>query len=231
MATNAPLQVCNTCDDTCSKAVNMKHGSALEQHSPAIVAILRGIRPDEAVEVGKGLVDAGIRIVEVPLNSPEALKSIDRLAHGIGRNAMVGAGTVLTCGAVEDAAAAGAKFVVAPNCVPAVIARTLELNLEPMPGVMSPTEAIEAVTAGARHLKLFPAASLGHGHMRALLDVLPGYCRLWAVGGVSARNAAQWAARGAFGVGVGSSLYRPGTGVSDIRRQAAELVGIWQSRG
>ena len=208
----------------------MRHESALEQHSPAIVAILRGIRPDEAVEVGKSLVDAGIRIVEVPLNSPEPLESIQHLAQSIGRVALVGAGTVLTTAAVDDAAAAGAKFIVSPNCVPAVIARTRELNLESMPGVLSPTEAIAAVAAGARHLKLFPAASLWQGHMRGLLDVLPGDCRLWAVGGVTAGNALQWAQHGAFGVGVGSALYRPGTSASEIRREAGELVEVWQNR-
>jgi 2-dehydro-3-deoxyphosphogalactonate aldolase len=205
----------------------MKNALTLEQQSPAIVAILRGIRPEEVVEVGKALIKAGVRIVEVPLNSPEALSSIERLAESIGRSALVGAGTVLTPGAVEDAAASGAKFVVSPNCVPAVISRTLELDLEPMPGVLSPTEAIAAVAAGARHLKLFPAASIGHGHIKALLDVLPGDCRLWAVGGITAGNALQWAERGAFGVGVGSSLYRPGASAGDIRQQAGELVDAW----
>ena len=205
----------------------MKHESALGQQSPAIVAILRGIRPDEVVEIGRTLVDAGITIVEVPLNSPDALSSIKRLARSIGSNALVGAGTVLTPGAVNEVAASGAKFVVSPNFDPAVIARAQKLELEPMPGVMSPTEAMGAVAAGARHLKLFPAASVGSGHIRALLDILPGECHLWAVGGVNAGNVPQWSERGAFGVGVGGALYRPGMNISAVRQKAGELVGAW----
>jgi 2-dehydro-3-deoxyphosphogalactonate aldolase len=205
----------------------MSPGSRLTQCSPAIVAILRGIEPSEVVEVGKALVHAGIRIIEVPLNSPDALRSIERLAASVEGEIMVGAGTVLTAASVDDVATAGAQFVVSPNTDGAVIARTLERGLESMPGAMTPTEAMTAVHAGARHLKVFPASSVGLGHIRALRDVLPPDCCVWAVGGVSATNLAQWAERGAFGVGVGSSLYRPGRSASDVRKRAAELVGLW----
>jgi 2-dehydro-3-deoxyphosphogalactonate aldolase len=197
------------------------------QCSPAIVAILRGIGPGEVVDVGKALVDAGIRIVEVPLNSPDALRSIERLAAVVEGDVLVGAGTVLTVASVDDVATAGAQFVVSPNTDGAVIARTLERGLESMPGAMTPTEAMVAVDAGARHLKVFPASSVGVGHIRALRDVLPTDCCVWAVGGVSAANLAQWAERGAFGVGVGSSLYRPGRSAGEVRKRAAELVGLW----
>jgi 2-dehydro-3-deoxyphosphogalactonate aldolase len=204
----------------------MDSGSRLAQHSPAIVAILRGIEPGEAVEIGKALVDAGIRIVEVPLNSPDALTSIERLAASFDDDVLVGAGTVLTVDSVDAVATAGAQFVVSPNTDAAVIARTLERGLDPMPGVMTPTEAMAAVAAGARHLKLFPAGSIGDGHIRALRDVLPSDCCVWAVGGVSATNVAQWIERGAFGVGVGSALYRPGHDTGEVRQRAARLLGV-----
>lgn len=202
--------------------------SALEQRSPAIVAVLRGIQPDEVVDIGRALVDAGICIIEVPLNSPQALTSIERLAASVGKHALVGAGTVLTAGSVDDVAAAGAGFVVSPNTDPAVIARALERALEPMPGAMTPTEAMAAIAAGARHLKLFPANSIGSGHIRALRDVLPADCRVWAVGGVSAADLPQWIEHGAFGVGIGGWLYRPGRNASDVRARADELVLAWR---
>jgi 2-dehydro-3-deoxyphosphogalactonate aldolase len=199
--------------------------SRLTHYSPAIVAILRGIEPREVVEVGKALVDAGIRIVEVPLNSPQALTSIERLAISLEGDALVGAGTVLTAASVDDVATAGAKFVVSPTTDATVIARTLKRGLDPMPGIMTPTEAMTAIAAGARHLKLFPASSLGEGHIHALRDVLPRDSYIWAVGGINAENLAQWTRRGAFGVGVGSSLYRPGRSAGEVRKCAAELVG------
>jgi 2-dehydro-3-deoxyphosphogalactonate aldolase len=200
----------------------------LSGRTPPIIAILRGIEPAEAVDVGRALVDAGIRIVEVPLNSPQANTSIERLATSIGSEALVGAGTVLTAVSVDEVASAGAKFVVSPNTDVDVIARTLERGLEPMPGAMTPTEALQAISAGARHLKIFPAGSVGGGHIRALCDVLPSDCRIWAVGGVSAANLPNWIRSGAFGVGIGGSLYRAGRPIDDIRSGAAELIAAWR---
>jgi 2-dehydro-3-deoxyphosphogalactonate aldolase len=206
----------------------MDKESGLTQCLPSIVAILRGVRPGEAVDIGQALVDAGIRIVEVPLNSPDALTSIERLATSVGSDTLVGAGTVLTVRSVDDVAAAGGKFVVSPNTDTGVIARTLERGLEPMPGAMTPTEALTAISAGARHLKIFPADSVGAGHIRALRDVIPPDCRIWAVGGVSVTNLADWIEFGAFGVGIGGSLYRPGRSADDVRRRAEELVAAWR---
>lgn len=206
----------------------MNKESELTHCSPAIVAILRGVEPGEVVAIGRALVDAGIRIVEVPLNSPEALKSIARLVTSVGSDTLVGAGTVLTARSVDDVAAAGGKFVVSPNTDASVITRTLEKGLEPMPGAMTPTEALAAISAGARHLKIFPADSVGASHIRALRDVIPPDCRIWAVGGVSVANLPDWIEFGAFGVGIGGSLYRPGRSVDDVRRRADELVVAWR---
>lgn len=208
----------------------MVAANGLAAQAPPIVAILRGVRPQEVVAVGRALTRAGIRIVEVPLNSPDALRSIENLAGALGDGALVGAGTVLTAADVDDVARAGARFTVAPNTDPAVIERALAHGLDAMPGVLTPTEAFAALAAGARHLKLFPAAAAGTGHLRALGEVLPAGCRVWAVGGVSADNLGQWRAAGAFGVAVGSALYRPGREPGDIYERAETLVASWRSR-
>jgi 2-dehydro-3-deoxyphosphogalactonate aldolase len=206
----------------------MDKASRLIHCLPSIVAILRGVEPGEAVDIGQALVEAGIRIVEVPLNSPDALTSIERLATSVGSDTLVGAGTVLTARSVDDVAAAGGKFVVSPNTDAGVITRALEKGLESMPGAMTPTEALSAISAGARHLKIFPAGSVGASHIRALRDVIPADCRIWAVGGVSVANLADWFEFGAFGVGIGGSLYRPGRSADDVRRRAEELVAAWR---
>jgi 2-dehydro-3-deoxyphosphogalactonate aldolase len=208
--------------------IELHSESALEKHSPAIAAILRGIRPGEVAEIGEALLQAGLSIIEVPLNSPEALASIEKLAASVGDRALIGAGTVLDTRSVDAVAAAGARFAVAPNASPEVISRALDLGIEPMPGFMTPTEAFAALAAGARQLKLFPASSLGFGHIRAVRDVLPVDCRIWAVGGVSAANVSQWVASGAYGVAVGGSLYRPGRSARDVRERVEELVHAWR---
>lgn len=206
----------------------MNKKSELAHCSPAIVAILRGVQPGEVVAIGRALVDAGIRMVEVPLNSPEALTSIAQLVASVGSDTLVGAGTVLTATSVDDVAAAGGKFVVSPNTDTSVIARALEKGLEPMPGALTPTEALTAISAGAMHLKIFPADSVGASHIRALRDVITPDCRIWAVGGVSVANLADWIESGAFGVGTGGSLYRPGRSVDDVRSRADQLVAAWR---
>lgn len=196
----------------------------LEGGAPPVIAILRGLRPDEAHEIGAALVEAGIRMIEVPLNSPDPLEGIARLARAFGDRALIGAGTVLDPAMVQPLADVGAKLLVAPNCNPAVIAAGLSHDMEVLPGVFTPSEAFAALAADARRLKLFPASSLPLSHVKALKDVLPGTVGVWAVGGVDAANAADWIASGAEGVAVGSCIYRPGAPAADVAARAGELV-------
>lgn len=173
-----------------------------------IVAILRGVRPEEVVAIAEALFEGGVRVVEVPLNSPEPLDSIARLAAFEGRMVW-GAGTVLSHERVDAVADAGARLLVAPNTDAAVIARALERGLDPMPGFATATEAFAAWAAGARHLKLFPASTYGPAHLRALKAVLPPEAFVHAVGGVGPAQMTEWRAAGASGFGLGSEIYRP----------------------
>jgi len=200
----------------------------LQNDAAPIIAILRGIAPDQAVAVGEALVRAGVRCIEVPLNSPQPLESIGRLRAAVDENVLIGAGTVLTPAEVDAVAAAGARFMVAPNTDAPVIARALERGLDALPGFFTATEAFAAVAAGARHLKLFPAASAGPKHLAALRDVLPREVRFWAVGGIDDGNLAEWLARGAAGVGVGGSVFRPGMTAQQSGERARELVAVWR---
>jgi 2-dehydro-3-deoxyphosphogalactonate aldolase len=188
-----------------------------------VIAILRGLKPAEALAIGEALVDAGIRAIEVPLNSPHPLESIAILARSFGHRALIGAGTVVDPAMVEPLAANGAKLLVAPNCDPATIAAGLAHGMEVLPGVMTPSEAFAAVTAGARRLKLFPAGSLPRSHIAALKDVLPRATGIWAVGGVNAQNAGAWLEAGVEGIALGSAIYRPGDSAHDVARRATEL--------
>jgi 2-dehydro-3-deoxyphosphogalactonate aldolase len=199
----------------------------LGRGAPPIIAILRGISPDEAVNIGQALIDAGLRLIEVPLNSPQPLLSIERLVVTAGGRALIGAGTVTSVAQVDQVFATGGRMIVAPNSDAAVIARAMERELDVLPGAMSPTEAFAACAAGARHIKMFPSSSLGPAHVRALREVLPSTSNLWAVGGTSAANLEQWLNAGAIGIGVGSSLYRPGTSSEAVFAVASELVAAW----
>jgi 2-dehydro-3-deoxyphosphogalactonate aldolase len=200
---------------------------SIDASAPGIIAILRGVQPDMVLEIGAALLDCGIRIIEVPLNSPQPLLSIERLASRFGGQALIGAGTVLSPEQVHDVAAAGGRLIVSPNMDRAVVERTLQQGLESLPGVMTATEAFSALAAGARHLKLFPASSVGPAHVRALRDVLPGDVRIWAVGGAGAANLRDWVAAGAAGVGVGGALFTPGTSTATLTQRARELVSGW----
>jgi len=206
----------------------MRIDELLQNDEAPIIAILRGIEPDQAVAVGEALVRAGVRCIEVPLNSPQPLESIGRLRAAVDGKVLIGAGTVLTPAEVDAVAAAGAQFMVAPNTDAAVIARALERGLDALPGFFTATEGIAAVAAGARHLKLFPAASAGPKHLAALRDVLPREVRFWAVGGIDDGNLAEWLARGAAGVGVGGSVFRPGMTAKQSGERARELVAVWR---
>ena len=188
-----------------------------------LVAILRGVRPDEAIDVVAAVRDAGIRIVEVPLNSPDPLDTIARLARFEGE-LVWGAGTVLTPAQVDAVVEAGGTVIVSPNTDPAVIARAVERGATPLPGFATGTEAFAALAAGARVLKLFPAASYGPGHLKALGAVLPPGTMVAPVGGVGPEQMAEWWAAGARGFGLGSDLYRPGMGATDVGARASAAV-------
>ena len=189
-----------------------------------VVAILRGVRPEEVVAIGKSLYQAGIGIIEVPLNSPEPLASIQTLADVLGDRCVIGAGTVLTEADAEGVAAAGGEIAVSPNTNSAVIARSLDLGMVPMPGWATVTEALIAYQAGARYLKLFPAATYGPEHIKGASAVLPADCKVLAVGGVGADSAAAWLSVGADGFGIGSELYKPGDSAEQVHQRALAVV-------
>lgn len=189
-----------------------------------VVAIVRGVRPDEVLDHAAALYEAGVRGIEAPLNSPNPLESVRLLAEAFGARMVVGAGTVLTVNQVEDVAAAGGRLIVSPNTVPQVIARAVALGLDPAPGFATATEAFAAIAAGARHLKLFPAATYGPGHLRQLKAVLPGDVLVWAVGGVGPDNMAEWWAAGARAFGLGGELYRAGQSVAETAAKAKQVM-------
>jgi 2-dehydro-3-deoxyphosphogalactonate aldolase len=196
---------------------------------PPIVAILRGVKPDEVIDIAAALVAAGIKGIEVPLNSPDPLESIGKLCDAFGDQALCGAGTVLSPQAVDDVASVGGKLIVTPNTDPEVIARAVALGLTAMPGFATPSEAFAAVKAGAKALKLFPAGSFGPGHIKAIKDVLPKDIAVYAVGGVGAANLDIWRAAGVAGIGVGGELYKPGHTAAEVGERAATLVAAWNA--
>lgn len=189
-----------------------------------VVAIVRGIRPEEAVEHGWALYEAGIRGMEVPLNSPEPIESIRRLSEAFGDRMVTGAGTVLHAADVEPVAQAGGRIIVSPNTSCEVIARAVALKLDPAPGFATATEAFMAIEAGARHLKLFPAVTYGPAHLKQLKAVLPAETVVWAVGGVGAEDLAGWWAAGARAFGLGGELFRPGQPVSETAEKAKRVI-------
>ncbi len=189
-----------------------------------LVAILRGLDPDRALDVGQVLYDSGIRVIEVPLNSPSPFDSIARLAKRFGESCLCGAGTVLSVEDVERVHAAGGGLVVSPNTDAAVIARARAHGMIAMPGFATATEGFAAIAAGAAHLKLFPAATYGAGHLKALKAVLPGAVPVFAVGGIDAERIADWSKGGASGFGFGSELFRPDYTLQEIADRARRLV-------
>lgn len=193
-----------------------------------IVAILRGVTPATVLGVADALVSAGIRIVEIPLNSPEPLDSIARLAREFSGRVVCGAGTVLDPDSVELVHGAGGTLVVAPNTNPGVIARCVTKEMTVIPGFVTPTEAFTALQAGARHLKLFPAGQLGPAYLKALNSVLPKDTSVLPVGGVGAADLSAWLAAGASGFGIGTELFRPGTDAAEVHRRATALVRAFE---
>jgi 2-dehydro-3-deoxyphosphogalactonate aldolase len=189
-----------------------------------LVAVLRGITPGEVTDVGAALIAAGIRILEVPLNSPEAFESIARLTDLAGDDALVGAGTVLDVASAERVAAAGGRLVVSPSTDADVIAATVALEMVSLPGFFTPSEAFAALRAGAHGLKFFPAEAGSPAVIKALRAVLPRAVPVLAVGGMTPEGIAAWAAAGADGFGLGASLYRPGTSAEAAGAMAARFV-------
>lgn len=194
-----------------------------------LVAILRGVTPARVEKVAATILVSGIRVIEVPLNSPEPFKSIDLLARQFGMQALTGAGTVTTPEEVDRVADAGGRLVVSPHTDSAVIRRAVEKGLLPMPGVMTPSEAYAAFHAGARDLKLFPATSLGPAHLKAMLVILPPAVRVYAVGGVNPGNMKEWRAAGAAGFGLGSDLFKPEYDDAEIARRAKAAVEAFKA--
>jgi 2-dehydro-3-deoxyphosphogalactonate aldolase len=189
-----------------------------------IIAILRGVTPQESVGVCTALVEAGIAMIEVPLNSPEPLQSIAAAAKALGSRAEIGAGTVLRTEDVDAVKAAGGTFVVSPDTNEAVIARTRELGMASYPGVFSPSDAFRAIRAGATGLKFFPAEVLGPKGIKAMKAVLPPDLPLFAVGGASPDNFREYFDAGCAGFGLGSYIYKPGMTIGDIAARARAAV-------
>jgi 2-dehydro-3-deoxyphosphogalactonate aldolase len=194
-----------------------------------LIAILRGVAPDEAVAIGRALVEAGITWIEVPLNSPDPLDSIAAMQAALGAEARIGAGTVLTPAEVDAVAATGATFIVSPNADSAVIRRTKERGLGSYPGVFTPTECVAALAAGADALKIFPAGMMGTEGLKAVRAVLPAETQVYAVGGVGPDDFAAWRDAGAAGFGLGGSLYRAGWPPSRVAEAAEASVRAWDT--
>ena len=189
-----------------------------------LIAIIRGVTPDEAVAIGQALYDAGIRIIEVPLNSPNPLDSISRLAKKFGNEALIGAGTVLQPGQVAGVAAAGGRIVVSPSTSTAVIEASLAAGLVSAPGFFTPSEAFTALEAGAHLLKLFPAEAASPAVVKAQRAVLPKAVPLVVVGGVTPDKVAAYRAAGADGFGLGGGLYQPGRSAEEVAARARAFV-------
>jgi 2-dehydro-3-deoxyphosphogalactonate aldolase len=189
-----------------------------------VVAIVRGVKPDEILAHAQALYDAGVRGVEVPLNSPDPFESIRRLVEAWRGRMVVGAGTVLRAQQVEEVAKVGGRIIVSPNTCSEVIRSAVKLGLDPAPGFATATEAFTAMEAGARHLKLFPAVTYGPAHLKQLNAVLPAETVVWAVGGVGAPDLAEWWGAGARAFGLGGELYRAGQSPAETAEKAARVV-------
>jgi 2-dehydro-3-deoxyphosphogalactonate aldolase len=188
-----------------------------------VVAILRGITPEEVEAVGAALLAEGLNILEVPLNSPQPLESIRRLHAAFGERALIGAGTVTTEDEVAAITAAGARLMVTPHADPALVLAARARGLHACPGFLTPAEAFALLAAGADALKLFPAEAASPAVLRALLAVLPKGTAILPVGGMAAETIPAWKAAGAAGFGVGSALYRPGDGPAEVAARARGL--------
>jgi 2-dehydro-3-deoxyphosphogalactonate aldolase len=196
-----------------------------------VIAIVRGVRPDEILGVAEALYSAGVRVIEVPLNSPEPYASIGKLCAGYRSKMICGGGTMLTPTHVEKVCALGGRLAVAPNVDPAVIRRAVSLGMTPFPGFATASEAFLAYESGARFLKLFPASTYGPGHLKALMSVLPPEVVVAPVGGIGPDDITKWREAGAGCFGIGSDIYKPGMAADEVHRRAAALVKADKARG
>ncbi|MCV6548630.1 MAG: 2-dehydro-3-deoxy-6-phosphogalactonate aldolase [Cohaesibacter sp.] len=194
-----------------------------------IIAILRGIEPKDSLEAARLLIEAGITKIEVPLNSPDALKSIDIMASNFGTTALIGAGTVLSPQDVANVKQVGGKLIVSPDCNAKVIVASKEAGLQSWPGVMTPTEAFLAIRSGADGLKLFPGNLIGPQGLRAFRAVVPLSTPVYAVGGAGPNNFADWLQAGADGFGIGTALYTPGLAMQELATKAKQVVDAYDA--
>ncbi len=197
--------------------------------SRKIIAILRGIRPEEANAICNTLIEAGIDRIEVPLNSPEPFKSISLMSDAFAQDALIGAGTVLSTTDVANVAAAGGKMIVSPDANTEVIVATKVGGLLSYPGVLTPTECFSALRAGADGLKVFPSFLMGTEGLKAIRAVLPKGTETYAVGGVGPKNFAEWFAAGATGFGIGTGIYTPGLSAGEVRDRANDIVAAYDA--
>lgn len=194
-----------------------------------LIAILRGIRPEEALPHAQALIDAGFDAIEVPLNSPQWQKSVADIVQRFGSKALIGGGTVLKPADVDALVEVGAKLVVTPNTRPSLISYAVQRGLQVAAGFATASEAFDALDAGAQALKLFPATTYGTGHVKALKAVLPAGVPLFAVGGVTPANLGEYLRAGCIGAGLGSDLYKPGQEVSRTSEMARAFVAALQA--
>ena len=193
-----------------------------------IIAILRGVDPQEVEAIGQVLYDNGVRCIEVPLNSPSPFESVAILAKSLPKDCLIGAGTVLTADDVTKVRAAGGRLIVTPNLNVDVVRTALDFGLEIAPGIATPTEAFAAVSCGARNLKLFPASTLGPDHLKAMLAVLPKDIKVLAVGGIGSEDFEEWQNAGAAGFGIGSELYTAGDSAENV---LGKITGMRSAMG
>ena len=194
-----------------------------------LVAILRGLEPCDAIEIGHCLVEAGFLLIEVPLNSPNPFNSITKLANHFGERVIIGAGTVLTVDEVDDVANAGGQMIISPNTNVDIIMKTKTLKLVSMPGIATITEAFAALKVGADALKMFPAEGLSPSVLRAMRAVLPKNIPILPVGGIGQHNMTEYVSAGAQGFGIGSSLYHPRKKTVEVARAAYQIIEAWKA--